>query len=68
MSSEGLQNGEFSEEDAAMINSTRIRVGRNLKGYPLGPGVTKAQRDEIMENETMRCVNEGRRRDDELTR
>lgn len=49
MSSEGLENGEFSEEDAAMINSTRIRVGRNLKGYPLGPGVSKEQRDEIMD-------------------
>lgn len=48
MSSEGLVNGEFSEEDAAMINSTRIRVGRNLKGYPLGPGVSKEQRLEIM--------------------
>jgi len=31
----------FSEEDAKMIRSTRIRVGRNLDEYPLGPGVTK---------------------------
>ena len=31
-----------------MVNSTRIRVGRNLEGYPLGPGVSKAQRLEIM--------------------
>jgi len=31
-----------------MILSTRIRVGRNLAGYPLGPGITKAQRDEVM--------------------
>jgi hypothetical protein len=30
-----------------MVLSTRIRVGRNLADYPLGPGVTKAQRDEI---------------------
>src|SRR3569833_1609271 len=30
-----------------MIKSTRIRVGRNLKGYPLGPGLTKQQRKEI---------------------
>ena len=30
-----------------MILSTRIRVGRNLADYPLGPGVTKQQRDEI---------------------
>jgi hypothetical protein len=30
-----------------MIKSTRIRVGRNLDGYPLGPGIydndTRAQ-------------------------
>lgn len=48
MTSEGIENADFSEEDAAMIKSTRIRVGRNLADYPLGPGVTKAQRDEIM--------------------
>ena len=37
---------EVSEDDAAMIKSSRIRVGRNLAGYPLGPGITAAQRDE----------------------
>lgn len=41
MSAEGLENADFSEEDSAMVNSTRIRVGRNLADYPLGPGVTK---------------------------
>ena len=30
----------FPEDDAKMIKSTRIRVGRNLKGFPLGPGIT----------------------------
>jgi hypothetical protein len=30
----------LSEEDAKMIKSTRIRVGRNLDSYPLGPGIT----------------------------
>ena len=30
-----------------MIRSTRIRVGRNLANYPLGPGITKEQRLEI---------------------
>lgn len=35
------------EEDAKMIKSTRIRVGRNLAEYPLGPGLTKEQRKEI---------------------
>merc|ERR1712072_1644040 len=48
MTSEGLENDELPEEDAAMIVSTRIRVGRNLKAYPLGPGVSKEQRLEIM--------------------
>lgn len=37
----------FSDEDAKMIKSTRIRVGRNLAGYPLGPGLSKEQRSEI---------------------
>jgi hypothetical protein len=31
----------FPEEDAKMIVSTRIRVGRNLAEFPLAPGVTK---------------------------
>ena len=35
------------EEDAKMIVSTRIRVGRNLAEYPLGPGITNEQRKEI---------------------
>ena len=30
------------EADAKMIKSTRIRVGRNLADYPLGPGLTQA--------------------------
>ena len=37
----------FDPEDAKMIKSTRIRVGRNLDGYPLGPGITNEQRKEI---------------------
>ena len=37
----------FEADDAAMIKSTRIRVGRNLKDYPLGPGITREQRNEI---------------------
>jgi len=28
-------------DEAAMIKSTRIRVGRNLADYPLGPGLNK---------------------------
>ena len=43
------------EDEAAMINSTRIRVGRNLADYPLGPGVTKEQRLEIMAKVVEAC-------------
>ena len=42
MTAEGLENADFTEEQSAMVNSTRIRVGRNLADYPLGPGVSKA--------------------------
>jgi len=31
----------FTADEAEMILSTRIRVGRNLAAYPLGPGITK---------------------------
>ena len=55
MTSDGIENADFVEEDAAMIKSTRIRVGRNLAGYPLGPGVSKAQRDEIMASVVAAC-------------
>ena len=55
MNAEGLENTEFSPEQLAMVNSTRIRVGRNLKGYPLGPGVSKAQRLEIMNKVVKAC-------------
>ena len=37
----------FPAEDAKMIKSTRIRVGRNLDGFPLGPGITNEQRVKI---------------------
>ena len=37
----------LSAEDAAMIVSTRIRVGRNLADFPLGPGISKEQRDKV---------------------
>lgn len=46
----------FAEEDAAMIVSTRIRVGRNLADYPLGPGASKSQRNEI-EHKVVDAVN-----------
>lgn len=37
----------FTAEEAARIQSTRIRVGRNLADYPLGPGISKDQRNEV---------------------
>jgi hypothetical protein len=55
MKSDGLKNADFSEEDSAMVNSTRIRVGRNLADYPLGPGVSKEQRLEIMNKVVEAC-------------
>jgi len=34
-----LNAPDFPPDEAAMIRSTRIRVGRNLAGFPLGPGI-----------------------------
>jgi len=41
MNFEELECPPFSDDDASMIISTRIRVGRNLADFPLGPGITK---------------------------
>lgn len=38
---------KFPADEDAMINSTRIRVGRNLAEYPLGSCVTREQRKEV---------------------
>ena len=40
MSAANLDAPPFPQNDAAMIISTRIRVGRNLADFPLGPGIT----------------------------
>lgn len=40
---------DFPPEEAELIISTRIRVGRNLANFPLGPGVSAQQRAEIEE-------------------
>jgi arginine kinase len=45
----------FPEEDAKMIKSTRIRVGRNLADFPLGPGLTKEQRQQVEEKVVTAC-------------
>ena len=50
-----LQCPPFAPEDAAMINSTRIRVGRNLADFPLGPGITKEQRNTIEQKVVEAC-------------
>ncbi len=47
MDAAALKAPPFPAEEGAMIVSTRIRVGRNLAEYPLGPGITNEQRKEI---------------------
>eukprot|EP00356_Strombidium_inclinatum_P003391 CAMPEP_0170504770 /NCGR_PEP_ID=MMETSP0208-20121228/48911_1 /TAXON_ID=197538 /ORGANISM="Strombidium inclinatum, Strain S3" /LENGTH=148 /DNA_ID=CAMNT_0010785213 /DNA_START=344 /DNA_END=787 /DNA_ORIENTATION=- len=39
----------LSAEDASMIISTRIRVGRNFADFPLGPGISDQQRKQAFE-------------------
>lgn len=41
MSADKLEAPPLSEEDGKMIVSTRIRVGRNVKDFPLGPQLEK---------------------------
>jgi arginine kinase len=55
MDADKLTNADFDEAESAMVNSTRIRVGRNVDGVPLGPGVTKEQRLEIMNKVVTAC-------------
>ncbi len=38
---------QLSEAAQSQIVSTRIRVGRNLAGFPLGPGISREQRLEV---------------------
>ena len=38
---------DVKDLDSSYILSTRIRVGRNIKGMPLGAAISKEQRDEI---------------------
>ena len=42
-----LRCPDFPADEDKMINSTRIRVGRNLADYPLGTACTRQQRLEI---------------------
>ena len=42
-----LNTPPLPADEAAMIKSTRIRVGRNLADFPLGPGLNKDHRNQI---------------------
>ena len=57
MDSSHLKCPPFAPEDAQMIRSTRIRVGRNLADFPLGPGITKEQRDQVEQKVVEACSN-----------
>merc|ERR1719231_464572 len=52
-----LQCPPFPADEDRMINSTRIRVARNLAAYPLGTNVNRAERREI-ENLVVSALNE----------
>ena len=55
MSAEGLNIPDLTDDEKAMIVSTRIRVGRNVAGLPLGPGITKEQRNQVMNTVVEAC-------------
>ena len=55
MDASHLKCPPFDAEDAKMIRSTRIRVGRNLADFPLGPGITKEQRNAIEQKVVQAC-------------
>lgn len=43
---------KFPADEDAMINSTRIRVGRNLAEYPLGSAISREHRLEVEQKVT----------------
>ena len=47
MNYKDLKCPPFPADEDKMINSTRIRVARNLAAYPLGTCVTPKERAEI---------------------
>jgi hypothetical protein len=55
MNCDNLQCPPFPEDEAAMIKSTRIRVGRNLKEFALGPGISNEDRKKIMDYVVQAC-------------
>ena len=46
---------DLSKDEQAKIISTRIRVARNLDGFPLGAGLTKTERLDVMEKVKAAC-------------
>jgi len=48
---------KFPKDEDAMINSTRIRVGRNLAEYPLGAAATRDQLLEVEKKVTTALSN-----------
>ena len=48
MNAKELVAPPLPEDEAGMIVSTRIRVGRNLADFPLGPALSKQQRLDVM--------------------
>ena len=55
MDASQLNTPALPADEASMINSTRIRVGRNLADFALGPGITKEERDRIMQSVVDAC-------------
>lgn len=55
MNANELNAPPLPSDEAEMIVSTRIRVGRNLADYPLGPGITREQRLEVMNKVVEAC-------------
>jgi len=41
MDAKKLKCPKLPKDEDAMINSTRVRVARNMADFPLGPGVTR---------------------------
>jgi protein-arginine kinase len=52
-----LNAPDFPADEAAMIKSTRIRVGRNLDGYPLGPGLVDPKNRAEIEAKVVEALN-----------
>jgi protein-arginine kinase len=52
-----LNAPDFPPDEAAMIRSTRIRVGRNLDGFPLGPGIYNPETRAQIEGMIVKALN-----------